>query len=219
MSDKILLVVDDEWIKNLAEWINTYEMFLDARQKITKFVEDNKIEGVDVEDILKSSKDKKKVRFEEKPKEVKKKSIVKEKPKTVKKVEEKPKPSKKKKETKTQCVKVDALRKSSGDKTITLKKWMKDENNVYVGRQGRIFIGKGDDKEIFHYKGSKFANPYKVGIKEGEYSLEESLKLYKKHLKKTGLDKEVEELRGKTLGCFCDQKGPCHAKILAEMLK
>jgi hypothetical protein len=39
------------------------------------------------------------------------------------------------------------------NKNITLKKWMEDINNVYTGRHGKIFIGKGDDKEIFHYKG------------------------------------------------------------------
>jgi Domain of unknown function (DUF4326) len=121
--------------------------------------------------------------------------------------------------TTTQCLKVANLRKDYKDEDITLEKWMEDPNNVYVGRFGRIFIGKGDDKKIFHYKGSKFSNPYKVGKKEGEYSLEESLRLYRKHLRKSGLIKEIEELKGKTLGCFCDQKGPCHAKILANLLK
>lgn len=117
----------------------------------------------------------------------------------------------------TQCLKIEFLRKDYKNKDITLEKWMEDKNNVYVGRRGRIFIGKGDNKKIFHYKGSKFANPYKVGKKEGEYTVEESLKLYKKYLKDTGLIKDVKELKGKTLGCFCDQKNECHAKILASL--
>lgn len=122
-------------------------------------------------------------------------------------------------QTTTQCIKVGSLRKEAKDKTITLKKWMANPKNVYVGRSGRIFIGAGEDKEIFHYKGSKFANPYKVGTKEGEYSLEESIKLYKLHLKnKELIEKAKKELKGKNLGCFCDQKGLCHAKVLAEIV-
>ena len=123
------------------------------------------------------------------------------------------------KKTTTQCVKVGNLRKETKDKTITLKTWMDDPDNVYVGRRGRIFIGTGEDKEIFHYKGSKYANPYKVGTKEGEYTLEKSIKLYKKHLEEDGLqEKAKKELKGKNLGCFCDQKGLCHAKVLAEVV-
>lgn len=128
--------------------------------------------------------------------------------------------SAKKGKTTTQCLKVASLRKETKDPTITLKKWMENPQNVYVGRQGRIFIGTGDEKEIFHYKGSKFANPYKVGTKEGEYTLEESIKLYRKHLETKGLiEKAKMELQGKNLGCFCDQKGPCHAKVLVEVIE
>ncbi len=120
--------------------------------------------------------------------------------------------------TTTQCLKVASLRKETGDPTINLKKWMKNDKNVYVGRSGRIFIGSGDDKIIFHYKGSKFANPFVVGTDEGQYTLRQSVKKYEKYLIKSGLLDEIEELRGKNLGCFCDQKGKCHAKILAKYL-
>jgi hypothetical protein len=95
---------------------------------------------------------------------------------------------------------------------------MENPNNVYVGRFGRIFIGTGDEKKIFHYKGSEFANPYKVGTKKGEYTLEEAIDLYRAHLEDASLvEKAKKELKGKNLGCFCDQKGPCHAKVLAEI--
>lgn len=115
----------------------------------------------------------------------------------------------------TQCVKVDALRKKYG-KDITLEKWMKDPKNMYVGRRGRIFIKEKDGSRIFHYRGSKWANPYKVG---SEYSLEKSIELYTTYI----LDNEellasLDELKGKNLGCFCDQKGLCHAKVLVEIL-
>lgn len=119
--------------------------------------------------------------------------------------------------TTTQCIKVAALRKKSGDDDMNLEKWMSNPNNVYVGRRGRIFIGSGNDKKIFNYPGSKFANPYKVG-KEG-YTLDESLELYEEYLKNSGLINEIEELRGKNLGCFCDQNGKCHAKVLVKYLQ
>ena len=125
----------------------------------------------------------------------------------------------------TVCIKVTSLRKIYNDSNISLKQWMEDPNNLYVGRNGRIFITYPDidpttnkkRKEVFHYKGSKWQNPYKVG--EKHYSLRESLNLYKKHLVNTGLVKDLHELKGKILGCFCDQKGECHAKLLVEMFK
>lgn len=112
----------------------------------------------------------------------------------------------------TQCVKVSILRKQS--KTMNLEKWMKNPDNLYVGRNGRIFIKQKDGtNKIFHYKGSKWGNPYKIG----EYTLDKSLKLYKKHILESGLVDDLYELEGKVLGCFCDQKGPCHAKVLVEL--
>lgn len=119
--------------------------------------------------------------------------------------------------TTTQCVKIGSLRKELKDPLITLEKWMEDPNNVYVGRRGRIFIGSGEDKRIFHYPGSRFENPFVVGTKEGQYSLEESLELYERYFNKS-LSGYVEELRGKNLGCFCVQSQRCHAQILAQYL-
>ncbi len=125
----------------------------------------------------------------------------------------------------TVCLKVGSLRKTYSDENISLKKWMKDPDNLYVGRPGRIFITYPDidpatgkkRKEIFHYKGSKWQNPYKVGKKKGEYTLDQSLKLYREHVIKKGLVDQLRELEGKTLGCFCDQSGDCHAKTLVSM--
>jgi hypothetical protein len=118
----------------------------------------------------------------------------------------------------TQCIKVSSLRKSfPKEKNIDLEKWMEKTNTLYVGRRGRIFIGSGEDKQIFHYKDSKWHNPYKVG---SEYSLKKSLKLYEKHVRESGLYDELEELSGKSLGCFCEQvEGgeSCHAQVLVKL--
>ena len=113
-------------------------------------------------------------------------------------------------EINTVCVKVDSLRKKYG-KDMTLAIWMKDENNLYVGRHGRIFI----NGEIYPYQASKWANPFKLT----NYSLEESLKLYREHVIKSDLANQLDELRGKTLGCWCDQSGGCHAKVLKELFE
>jgi hypothetical protein len=109
------------------------------------------------------------------------------------------------------CIRVANLRKEG---YANLREWMDNPNNVYVGRRGRIFIHTGGEKEIFHYTGSKWANPFTLK----EYTLEESLRLYEKHLEDNGLVQDLEQLRGKTLGCFCDQTGDCHAKILSQRL-
>lgn len=115
--------------------------------------------------------------------------------------------------TTTQCIKVASLRKETGDPDMTLEKWLDDPRNVYVGRPGRIFIGSGDDKRIFHYPGSKYANIYVDGTRE------EVVKKYRKYLKDSGLTEDIRELLGKNLGCWCDQAGECHAKVLLEYLK
>lgn len=115
------------------------------------------------------------------------------------------------------CIKVSNLRKIGYD---NLRDWLEDDNNVYVGRFGRIFITedeRDDDgkliKKIFHYKGSKWANPFKV---TKECPVEQVLELYESRLD-TDIDtSDMEELKGKNLGCFCNQDAPCHAKILAD---
>ena len=53
-----------------------------------------------------------------------------------------------------------------------LKEWMQDEDNVYIGRKGVVFI----DGKRFPSQSSDFANPYKIG-KDG--SKEEVVKKYK----------------------------------------
>ena len=116
----------------------------------------------------------------------------------------------------TQCIKVESLRKIHPNNN--LKEWMKNQNHLYVGRRGRIFIHKGAaEKEIFHYKESKWHNPFKVGKKTGEYSLTESLQLFENYVLTSHLKNDLGELEGKVLGCFCDQSKGCHAKVLVKL--
>lgn len=118
----------------------------------------------------------------------------------------------------TQCVKVEELRKAYPNENINLEKWMAKKNCIYVGRRGRVFIQQDDGgKKVFTYSDSDWRNPYKVGKEKGQYSLEEALSLYKKHVLESDLHNRIFELKGKTLGCFCNQKNPCHAKLLVEL--
>lgn len=105
------------------------------------------------------------------------------------------------------CIKVANLRKLGYE---SLREWLDDPDNIYVGRGGRIFI----DKKIFHYPGSKWANPYKLT----DFSREQCILMFAEHLCSSGLLKDVKELRGMNLGCFCDEgEMMCHGQVLADL--
>lgn len=124
-------------------------------------------------------------------------------------------------EPRTQCVKVAELRKI--DRNMNLRIWLTDPKNMYVGRGGRLFI----DQEVFFYPHSKWGNPFKVGeytvssrqTWDCSYAATEALSKYRDHVLNSSLKNDLHELAGKTLGCFCLQDGPCHAKVLVELFK
>lgn len=77
--------------------------------------------------------------------------------------------------------------------------WKMPENTVYVGR------------------GSKWGNPYRIGP-HGD--AQRCVDLYREHCTSclTRLDEQAEEqLRGKSLACFCPLDQPCHADVLLEL--
>lgn len=94
-------------------------------------------------------------------------------------------------------VKVSSIR----PKYQNLQEWINDENNVYIGRSGIVFInGERIPKEQ-----SKFANLYKI---TKECSRDEATAKYKKYIEyKIWMNSEFREellsLKGKTLGCWC----------------
>lgn len=109
-------------------------------------------------------------------------------------------------------------------KYTDLQEWTKDENNVYIGRAGIVFVkvkNNGEDaKERFPKKNSKWANPYKVGK---NLSREEALEKYEIYIREkieTGeiSKEEILELSGKNLGCWCKPDG-CHGDILVKLIK
>jgi hypothetical protein len=97
-----------------------------------------------------------------------------------------------------------------------LFEWTQDENNIYIGRKGIIFI----DNKRFPENSSPFANPFKID-KDG--SREEVLIKYKEYIiKKLNKDEQLVEelkaLKGKRLGCWCCPE-PCHGNILLELIE
>ena len=113
-------------------------------------------------------------------------------------------------------VKIDNLRKLG---YTSFKDWLLDDNNIYTGRKGRLWITDPitKEREVFIYKSSIFANPFKVG-KDG--TTEECINLYKQHLySNLELLEQLHVLKGKNLGCFCNNNSLCHNDILLELLQ
>lgn len=97
----------------------------------------------------------------------------------------------------------------------TLREWMADPANAYIGRAGVVFV----DKRRFPEQSSPFANPFKIG-KDG--TRDEVIAKYKEYMinKLNGdseLVKELIALRGKNLGCWCAPE-PCHGNVLLELI-
>lgn len=97
-----------------------------------------------------------------------------------------------------------------------LKEWIEDENNVYIGRAGIVFI----ENERFPKKSSPFCNIFKIG-KDG--TRKEVLDKYKTYItekinKNKTLHDDLLKLKGKKLGCWCHPE-PCHGDILMDILR
>lgn len=84
--------------------------------------------------------------------------------------------------------------------------WAADIDNVYIGRNMSFYVPGAT--------GSKWANPFSVK----RYGREECLRLYRDYiLSRPELLNSLEELRGKTLGCWCHPE-KCHGDVLIELL-
>ena len=120
--------------------------------------------------------------------------------------------------TKVVCVKVAHIRPKYKD----LREWMQDPNNVYIARKGIVFLSDitSGKKIRFPPQDSLFANPFTVK----QYGLERAISLYREHLQKQIKEgkitaSDLENLKGKNLGCWCDPGNPCHGHVLLEILK
>lgn len=117
-----------------------------------------------------------------------------------------------------------------------LADWMKKKNHIYIGRGRIVFIDKNkisnnvdekfydnseDEVETkitkirFPFEDSSWANPFKVG-RNG--TLTEVLEKYEIYIREKISRKEmnIEELRGKTLACWCVETRTSKVKPRAE---
>lgn len=77
---------------------------------------------------------------------------------------------------------------------------------VYVGRPGKwgnpFVVGKSRSTE-------HWSNP--------KMTVEQCLAAYRRMIVKLPTSRNLEELRGKNLACWCAEGTPCHADILLEL--
>ena len=85
-----------------------------------------------------------------------------------------------------------------------LKEWMEDPNNIYIGRRGIVFI----DGARFPPNDSKWHNPFKINSTDDRQSV---ISKYRNYINKKGYN--FDELKGKTLGCWCKPEGKTYVII------
>lgn len=102
----------------------------------------------------------------------------------------------------------------------------KEEGKTYVVHFKKY------NHDIYIGRPSKWNNPYthkdldKTQAKFQVDSRKEAIERYERHLNESGLIKEIEELRGKVLGCWCCNKPAdgseknflCHGQVIAKYL-
>lgn len=85
--------------------------------------------------------------------------------------------------------------------------WASDKNNIYIGRNMNFYVPGTN--------ASKWANPFTVK----KYGVEQCTEMYKNYiLTNKELMDSLDELRGKTLGCWC-HPDKCHGDILIQLMK
>lgn len=84
--------------------------------------------------------------------------------------------------------------------------------NVTSGEPYDVYIGRAMPRR--RLRGSKWANPYKIGP---DCPRERAIELYRLYLHDSPeLLAALPELRGKRLGCWCAPE-PCHGDVLVEL--
>jgi len=98
-----------------------------------------------------------------------------------------------------------------------LKDWMKDSNNIYIGRGFVLVI----DGIRFPTENSIWSNPYKIDESK-KITRDDVIAKYRTYIiqkieNDSALKDKLLQLKGKTLGCWCKPDG-CHGDILIELI-
>ena len=97
-----------------------------------------------------------------------------------------------------------------------LKEWCEDENNVYIGRSGIVFVDVGGGKkERYPKHNSKFFNPYRVNK---SCSRNQAVRKYNENVLLKFSDNEILGLAYKNIGCWCHPE-LCHGDAIIERYK
>jgi len=95
-----------------------------------------------------------------------------------------------------------------------LFEWCNDENNVYIGRKGIVFI----NNERYPKNDSIWCNPYKITKDMNRNDVIKKYKIYIiDKIKKEHLYDNLLKLKGKILGCWCYPE-PCHGDVLIDLI-
>lgn len=77
-----------------------------------------------------------------------------------------------------------------------------------------LYIGRSMYMGGWKLPASKWHNPYSLK----QYTIDESLALYEQHIRNSGLHKDLHQLLGETMGCWC-KPGKCHGDVLIKLFK
>lgn len=75
-----------------------------------------------------------------------------------------------------------------------------------------VYIGRACNMGGWRLPQSKWHNPFSVK----QYG-DQAIPLFEEYIRASPLLNDIEELRGKTLGCWC-APNPCHGDILVKIL-
>ncbi len=84
-----------------------------------------------------------------------------------------------------------------------------------LASEDHVYVGRDTSRYVRGAKGSKWQNKFKLS--DHNDNLEQVLSLYEDYVRNGPLFNQLDELRGKTLACWCFPS-PCHATILANLL-
>ena len=101
---------------------------------------------------------------------------------------------------------------------INFKGRNKEEVYNAIAAEELAYIGDHQYQGGWKLKQTKWYNPYHKLLKQG-YTREQVLLMYKEYLlKNEQLLNDLPELKGKTLGCWCNPEA-CHGDVLIELVE